>query len=114
MYVNVLNLLVAGILTEVLLMRTMVDIKVVQWLDAMKQPELLGLNWIIGCGPAMVFWDSPPESNQVFILESAIAYSYSTPEELRIEQFVFLGSWGLSEVSGFKYLLVTFVVSLLV
>lgn len=30
MYVNVLNLLVAGILTEVLLMRTMVDIKVVQ------------------------------------------------------------------------------------
>lgn len=36
--------------------------------------------------------ETSPEGNQVFILEIAIAYTYSTTEELRIEQFVFLGS----------------------
>lgn len=50
-----LKSLVAGILTEVLLIRTVVYSKVVQRLDVMKQLELLGLNWIIGCGPVMVF-----------------------------------------------------------
>lgn len=51
-----LKSLVAGILTEVLLIiRSVVYSKVVQRLDVMEQLEFLGLNWIIGCGPVTVF-----------------------------------------------------------